>query len=156
MPMPPFLQDLRDQIGTTPVLLPAVVMLVPDGHGQLLAMRRADNGEWSLPSGICEPGEEPAMTAVREVMEETGLRVTTEEVVGVFATEEVLYPNGDRASYVSIVFRCALQGGTLEPLDGEALELGFFALDELPPMPILRMLPRPLDVLLRTERCEFR
>ncbi len=32
-------------------------------------------GHWALPKGLVDPGEEPLATAIREVFEETGLRV---------------------------------------------------------------------------------
>jgi len=155
MPMPTFLRRLRDTIGHSPVLLPAVSMLVTDDRGRLLVMRRADNGRWSLPSGIVEPGEQPARTAEREVLEETGLHVTAERVVGTFATPEMTYPNGDRASYVTILFECRCHGGQLHAADGEALELEFRPLDDLPDMPILEWLPRPVGELLGRRDCAF-
>ncbi|MEV4313195.1 NUDIX hydrolase [Actinocrispum sp. NPDC049592] len=46
---------------------------------KVLFIRRAPGnflgGRWELPGGTVEPGEPPADTAVREIAEETGLRV---------------------------------------------------------------------------------
>ncbi len=39
----------------------------------LVALRRTPKGEWLLPKGHIEPGEEPAEAALRELEEETGL-----------------------------------------------------------------------------------
>lgn len=156
MPIPTFLRELRDTIGHAHVLLPAVTMIVPDEMGRILVMRRADNGLWSLPSGIIEPGEEPARTAEREILEETGLTVRAERVVATFPTPEIDYPNGDRASYLTVVFECRQLGGELYPADGEALELAFCGLEELPPMRILDWLPVPIGELLGRTDCAFR
>ncbi|MDI6870269.1 MAG: NUDIX domain-containing protein [Bacillota bacterium] len=45
--------------------------VVVDG-GQVLVIRHA-RGEWIMPKGHVEPGEEPEQAALREVREETGL-----------------------------------------------------------------------------------
>lgn len=44
-------------------------------NGEILLIRRADNGRLTMPGGACEPGESPQETAVREVKEETGLTI---------------------------------------------------------------------------------
>jgi len=43
--------------------------------GELLLMRRSDNGFWGLPGGFVEIGESVAEAARREVGEETGWQV---------------------------------------------------------------------------------
>src|SRR2546427_69008 len=48
---------------------------VVDPGGRILLIRRADERIWGLPKGTVEPGETLEETAVREVREETGLRV---------------------------------------------------------------------------------
>lgn len=45
-----------------------------DKDGRLLFGHRADNGRWTLPGGCLNPGEDPARGAVREMIEECGLR----------------------------------------------------------------------------------
>ncbi len=47
--------------------------VVVDG-GKVLVIRHA-RGEWIMPKGHLEPGEEPEQAALREVREETGLEV---------------------------------------------------------------------------------
>lgn len=41
--------------------------------GELLWLRRADSGLWTMPGGHLNPGEEPLAGAMRELREETGL-----------------------------------------------------------------------------------
>jgi 8-oxo-dGTP pyrophosphatase MutT (NUDIX family) len=48
-------------------------VLVRDPDGRVLAVERHGGG-LGLPGGKGEPGEEPAVTAARELLEETGLR----------------------------------------------------------------------------------
>ena len=52
--------------------------IIESGPGVLLVQNRRRNGslDWSTPGGVVEPGEEVIDGLVREVIEETGLRVT--------------------------------------------------------------------------------
>jgi 8-oxo-dGTP pyrophosphatase MutT (NUDIX family) len=45
---------------------------------KILLTRRADNGQWCLPSGGVEPGESVTEACFRETWEETGLKVRVE------------------------------------------------------------------------------
>lgn len=134
MPTPDFILDLRSKIGTSPLWLPGVkVVLIHDGR--VLLVRRADNGRWTVPAGILEPGEEPAIAAVREVHEETGVHCTVTRLVGVATTDQARYPNGDRAQYLDIIMAADYVEGDARVNDDENLEVGWFGLDELPDIP---------------------
>ena len=91
----------------------------------MLLQRRSDDGEWGLPGGAMEPGEEPAESLVREVREETALEVVPERIVGVYSGPDfrVSYANGDQAMIVSITFACRSLGGEPRINDDESLEL---------------------------------
>ena len=68
--------------------------IVRDDRGRLLLVRRGhapDEGRWSLPGGRVEDGETSQDAAVREVLEETGLRVV---VTGVAGYVELPAPGG--------------------------------------------------------------
>ena len=56
------------------------------------------------------------------------------ELLGVFSGERLrhVYPNGDQASIVDIVFVCRKYHGELRCQPEEVLRLGFFPLDQLP------------------------
>ncbi|MEN8162173.1 MAG: NUDIX domain-containing protein [Myxococcota bacterium] len=92
-------------------------------RGVLLALRRELRG-WELPGGRVEPGEDEADALVREVEEETGLRV---EPVG-FVGE---YRRTGFASHVARVHRCRVVGGALRP-SAEAPAVAWFRPDALP------------------------
>jgi ADP-ribose pyrophosphatase YjhB (NUDIX family) len=58
---------------------------VRDDRGRVLLVRRGhapERGRWSVPGGRVEPGESGQDAAVREVLEETGLRVVVTGVAG--------------------------------------------------------------------------
>ena len=79
-----------------------------------------------------EPGSTFALTAVRELEEETGLCVAVDDLepFGCVSNPDlhsVTFGNGDRVHAFTLCFAVRTWTGTLAPLDGEALELGFFA-----------------------------
>lgn len=135
MPVPDFIVELRSRIGTAPLWLPGVKAVVGRDDGALLLVRRADNGLWTLPAGILEPGEEPAAAAVREVREETGVEADVVRLAGVGTTDPVTYPNGDRAQYLDIVFECRYVAGEARVNDDENTEVGWFADTDRPALP---------------------
>jgi 8-oxo-dGTP pyrophosphatase MutT (NUDIX family) len=48
----------------------------------LLVTARRDPDSWVLPKGHIEPGESPEQTAIREVLEESGVSATIEDFLG--------------------------------------------------------------------------
>lgn len=52
--------------------------------GRVLAIKRADDGRWVPPGGVLELDEAPFDGVVREVLEETGLKVEPERLTGVY------------------------------------------------------------------------
>lgn len=135
MPVPDFIAELRTKIGHDPLWLPGVKAVVRRDDGDLLLVRRADNGRWTLPAGIIEPGEEPGPAAVREVEEETGVAAAVERLVGVATTDPVTYPNGDRAQYLDVILALRHVGGEARVNDDENTAVGWYAPDELPDLP---------------------
>jgi len=132
MAIPEFLADLRAIVGTRPLWLSGVTAVVLDEDGRVLLGRRADNGRWSLISGIIDPGEQPADAAVRECQEETAVTVEPELLTSVTVSSMISYPNGDRSQYLDLTFRCRRVSGEAVVNDDESLEVGWFAPDALP------------------------
>jgi len=101
-------------------------------EGQVLLVRRAAGprqGFWSFPAGFVEFGEHPAVAAVRECREETGLEV---EITGLL---DVIGPEPDGAASIVIVYCARPVGGELEAAD-DAGQAAFFTFDgdKLPPL----------------------
>lgn len=132
MPTPDYILKLRESIGHQLLFLPGVNCVVLDEERRVLLGRRTDTGRWALPAGICEPGEQPAETAVREVLEETSVHCVAESVVLVQGLESIQYPNGDHCQFMDITFRCRATGGEARVGDEESLEVGWFPLEGLP------------------------
>jgi 8-oxo-dGTP pyrophosphatase MutT (NUDIX family) len=101
-------------------------------RNEVLLTRRADNGQWCLPSGGAEPGESAAEACEREVWEETGLRVRVERLVGVYSDPNYLieYADGNRVQVVALNFEASISGGEIG-LSDETTEIAYFPLHEI-------------------------
>ena len=142
MPTPQFILDIREKIGHDLLFMPgvtAVVLRIPEDQPpagrvpEVLMVKRADNGKWTPVTGICEPGEEPHITAEREVLEETGVEAQVEAIIGTGISGPTTYANGDTAQYVNIVYRLVVTGNMTPRVgDEESTEVGWFSIAKLP------------------------
>ena len=85
-------------------------------------------GKWNAPGGKILPKEEPIACAVREVFEETRLRVTEPEQVG----NLYFYDKGVRLNPVWIVYVFLSRQFDGVPIDGREGHLKWFSTDALP------------------------
>ena len=139
MPTPPYILELRRSHGHGLLLLPGVcgVVIRDDleaGRQHVLLVRRSDTGTWTLPAGIVEPGEQPAATIERELLEEACVVVEAERLAWVGTDPELVYPNGDRCQYLTSVFRCRYICGEAGVGDEESTEVAWVDLAALPPL----------------------
>jgi len=137
MPIPPFVAELRTLVGTLELWLPAVTAVVCRGEGpdaEVLLTLRADNGEWAPITGILDPGEEPAVGAAREALEETGVVVSIDRLASVGASPQVVHGNGDLGVYLDLTFACTWVSGEARVADDENVDVRWWPADRLPPM----------------------
>lgn len=135
MPTPEFVLALRERIGHDLLWLSgvtAVVLREMDGRTHVLLVRRNDNGRWTPVNGIVDPGEHPADTAVREVFEEACVRCEVVRMTSLSVTRPVHYGNGDVSQYIDHAFLCRWLSGEGEVGDGEATDVRWCPLDDLP------------------------
>jgi len=86
-------------------------------RGRVLLIRRGSEplkGQWSIPGGVIEVGEELAEAVRRELKEETGLDVEPLEIIKVF---DRIVRTGRRVKYhfVIIDYICGIKGGKVKP-----------------------------------------
>jgi 8-oxo-dGTP diphosphatase len=99
--------------------------------GRVLLVSRANEpfrGLWTLPAGFVDAGEDPADTAARECLEETGLTVRILHVLDVIAGRE--HPRG--ADFI-IVYSAQVISGDLVAGD-DADQAAWFDRSQLPPL----------------------
>lgn len=105
------------------------VIIVRDG--MLLLRRRAGvhaKGTWSFPGGHLENGETPETCAIRETMEESGLRIGSARVVAI--TNDMFR---EQKHYVTLWLKADdISEGDVVLDPTEATEFGWFPLDALP------------------------
>lgn len=106
--------------------LPTVDVIIESGERIVLVRRKHPPEGWAIPGGFVETGESVEEAAVREALEETGLRVTLTALLGVYSD-----PSRDlRHHTISTVFIGRAEG---DPRGGDdAAEAQRFAETDLP------------------------
>ena len=89
---------------------------------------------WGLPGGSLEYGEAPEDAVLREVWEETSMKVKI---------EKFLFIKTWTPDRIGMYYLCNIVDGEFQPSE-EVSEIGYFSLDNLPDV-------RPLDVVLIKE-----
>jgi ADP-ribose pyrophosphatase YjhB (NUDIX family) len=113
-------------------LVPSVTAVVPNDTGALLLVHKTDNNLWALPGGGMDLGESMGAAVIREVEEETGIRVEVTGLVGIYTNPRhvMAYDDGEVRQECSICFRTRPIGGQLRP-SSETSEVAWILLDDL-------------------------
>lgn len=107
----------------------AGALIVHDAKIMLVRRARAPfAGYWDIPGGFLAPGEHPSAGAVREVEEETGLRVCTTLLSGIYPDT---YGDDSSEHTLNIYYEAEIVGGIAEPASDVA-EIGWFEAGKLP------------------------
>jgi mutator protein MutT len=88
-------------------IVPAGSAVIVNAHGDILLQRRNDNGLWALPGGALEIGETMSQAVVREVEEETGVRIVITGLVGLYTDPRhvIAYADGEVRQQFNICFK---------------------------------------------------
>src|SRR3972149_73214 len=129
VPLPPDQKEeaVCSTCGFVFYLTPKIVAgTIPAEDGRTLLVRRNINpskGKWTFPGGFVDWGETVTSAALRETLEETGLRVDLDGLVGVYSYAE--------PPVVIVVYRARVAGGTLR-LNHETQEFALLGPGEIP------------------------
>jgi ADP-ribose pyrophosphatase YjhB (NUDIX family) len=106
-----------------------VTGLIEKGGRVLLVLRDIEPGRglWGLPGGYVDWDEHPETAMLRECEEETGARVSPDELISV---QHILM---GEEGIVMLAYRATLIGGQVQARD-EVQEVGWFLPDALPPL----------------------
>ena len=111
--------------------VPATAAVVRNEMGMVLLVLRnkpPHRGRWCLPGGFLEVDETPEAGCLRELAEETGLKGSVTDLIGL--------EMGKNPQYKAVLvagYQVAITGGTLEAGD-DSDEARFFSLNEMPPV----------------------
>ena len=109
--------------------------IIFDDSKKILLEKRSDNGHWGLPGGAVDIGESVEDAVIREVLEETGLKVRRIRLVGIYSDPKnytiASYPDGNVVQGVVICFECEKESGDLQ-MSSESTDIGYFETDSLP------------------------
>lgn len=96
--------------------------VVVDDVGRILVIQRRDNGHWEAPGGVLERDETFEHGVIREVAEETGIRVEVERLTGVYKNMP--------SAIVALVYRCRPTAGSPQ-LSAESSAVCWVERDEI-------------------------
>jgi 8-oxo-dGTP pyrophosphatase MutT (NUDIX family) len=104
----------------------AVIYRKVQGRVLFLILKHANGGHWSLAKGHTEPGESEVQTALREIDEETGMRVKLRP-----GFREVIRYSPSRDVEKTVVFFLAkAKGKKVRPQESEILNAVWLELDD--------------------------
>jgi 8-oxo-dGTP diphosphatase len=128
------------------VRLAAYAWCQQDGSVLLCRISRQGpgGGQWTLPGGGLDFGEDPEAGLRRELLEETGLDGVPGVLIGVRSA--VLEPaetiSGHRVQAVGILYRATITGGVLrDEADGSTDLARWIPLGELDALPVTGLVP---------------
>ena len=150
MPIPDFITELRALVGHHPLWLPGVTAVVRRDD-EILLVQRSDNGAWTPVTGIPDPGEEPAVAAVREIREETGVSARVDRLASTWVHGPLTHANGDVATYLDLTFACTWLDGEAHVADDESRDVDWVRRPDLTARGLSNEMLRRVDAALSDE-----
>lgn len=128
-------------------LVPSVTAAVRDEAGRLLMIHKIDNDLWALPGGGMDLGESVSDAAVREVEEETGVKVELVGLVGIYTDpgHVMAYDDGEVRQEFSVCFHARVIDGTARHDGTETKAAEWVELAELARLNIHPSMRRRID-----------
>jgi ADP-ribose pyrophosphatase YjhB (NUDIX family) len=123
-----------------------------DEQERVLLMQERTDGRWSLPGGWADPGEAPSAAVTREILEETGYPSAAVKLIACWDREVQGNPPPLPVHVYKLFFLCRRDGAAQPPAALETLDVGWFGLDDLPPLSLGRISPRQLGRALAHHR----
>jgi ADP-ribose pyrophosphatase YjhB (NUDIX family) len=118
-----------------------------DDQGRILLVRERSDGHWAPPGGWCDPLEPPASNAVREIAEEAGVQAKLLRLAAVLDRDTRGHRPRMPVTVYKLFFVCEPLSVGEGTRDGkEILDVGWFAMDDLPPLSATRIQREELEI----------
>ena len=132
-----YLGQLRQLIGKKKIFAISARGIIENDVGEILLVKRSDNGLWVMPAGSIELEESILDCLKREVWEETGLTVESATPIAIKSEPRFSFVTsyGDPYQMFSMVFIVDKWSGELLSETDETVDARFFSLDDLPDIP---------------------
>ena len=133
-----FRMALDEKISHIPFIQTGSAIIIRNEKGEILLQERTDRNKWGLPGGCQDLGEDLRVTAVREVYEETGIKLDPDEIVLIDTlsgeSRRNSYPNGDIVYNNTSLYLADVSFSDESTFKGdkETKCLRFFNIDEIP------------------------
>ncbi len=110
----------------------------------ILLVREASDGRWSLPGGWADVNDSPSENIVREIAEESGFETRVRKLAAVL--DRGRHPHVPAEPYhgYKMFFICEITGGAPKP-NHEIHDVGFFGEDAIPELSLGRVLPAQIE-----------
>lgn len=109
----------REFFDSLPRKVVAAAVLCQDDGGRVLIVHDRFKREWTIPGGVVDADEDPRSGAEREAHEETGMRIATGALLGVFSAS---WPDRVSLVYAGVPYDPAAVPGPLHPHEIDAVE----------------------------------
>jgi ADP-ribose pyrophosphatase YjhB (NUDIX family) len=123
-----------------------------DERERVLLMREKTDGRWSMPGGWADPGDTPAAAVSREIREETGYHASAVKLIACWDRDVQGHVPALPVGAYKLFFLCRRDGTVEAPSTLETLDVGWFGLDELPPLSLGRVNQREIERALAHHR----
>ncbi len=129
-----YLGKMRQKIGKMKVFAISARGIVTNDKGQILLVKRSDNGQWVMPAGSIELEESIFDCVKREVWEEAGVEVQDATLIAIYSDPKYSFVTayGDPYQMFTMVFRVDQWTGELAQETDETTEIKFFDRAKLP------------------------
>lgn len=138
-------------------------ILVDENSERILLVKRADNREWCLPGGGMDPGENIKECCIREVYEETGLKVKIIKLIGIYSCPNVIVEYLDENTFQIVAFNFLVILDNIDITNNtkidnkEILEKCFFSYSEIKKLNIISIHKQRIeDFIKRSKRIFIR
>jgi ADP-ribose pyrophosphatase YjhB (NUDIX family) len=116
-----------------------------DEQERVLLMREKIDGRWSLPGGWADPGDSPSEAVTREILEESGYHASVVKLIACWDRDLQGHLPKLPVHVYKLFFLCRRDGDVQAPAALETLDVGWFALGELPPLSLGRVNQREIE-----------